>query len=179
MKYYLLALLFSVSALGTDVLNVGIRVNLEYSDLNSHCKLSALNEPFRLAVQIKDGGVVRARLKKENRFGTPIIRDFREEELRGIEVIEEAGLMWIKEMVLSAETLNLFLFAGEGFGKDSCVPPQEVKRAQLNRVHFDFGVDSVGYLLPHLLNSNEEALRGESPEGNPFQIKLSLTQDRR
>jgi hypothetical protein len=179
MKYFLLALLCSVSALGTDVLNVGIRVNLEYSDLNSHCKLSALSEPFRLAVLIKDGRVEQARLKKESRFSTSISHDLSAEELEGLQVRQEADLMWIKQLVLSSTTLKLFLYAGEGLGKDSCVPPRNMEIEKHGLIYFDFGVESVDYLLPHLLNSNEEVFRGESLEGNPFRIKLSLTQDRR
>jgi|688.fasta_scaffold307704_2 hypothetical protein len=179
MKLFLVSLLFSLGAFGSEVLNVGLRVNLEYSDLDYHCKLSALNEPFRLAVQIREGEVVRARLKKESRFGSSFTRDLSENEMRSIEVLQEAGLMWIKKLSLDPETLNLFLFAGEGFGKDTCVPPQEVRKATADTVLFDFGIDSVDYLLPHFFNSNEVILRGEIPETGVYRIKLSLTQDRR
>jgi len=179
MKLFLVSLFFSLSAFGSEVLNVGLRVNLEYSDLDKHCKLSALNEAFRLAVQIREGEVIRGRLKKESRFGSSFTRDLSENEMRSIEVLQEAGLMWIKKLSLDPETLNLFLFAGEGFGKDTCVPPQDIRKATTDTILFDFGIDSVDYLLPHLINSNEVILRGEIPETGAYRIKLSLTQDRR
>ncbi len=179
MKMFPFGLLFSLSALGADLLNVGLQVNLEYSDLDYHCKLSALNQPFRLAVEIRDREVVRARLKKESWFGSSLTRDLSEDEVGNFQVLEEAGLMWFKKVYLSSETVNLLLFAGEGFGKDSCIPPQGIREAMSEPILFDFGIDSVGHLLPHLIHSNEVVLRGVTQEGNPFRIKLSLTQDRR
>lgn len=164
---------------GSDVFNVGLRVNLEYSDLNSHCRLSSLVEPFRLGAEVQNGRVTRAQITKKSRFLEPLVYELNEQELSGLDYREEDNLFWIKQLYVSPELLRKFLFAGKGFGSDSCIPPEALNAVPLPAVLFDFGVDSVGYLLPALISSQEVILRDKFEGTTPFRIRISLTQDRR
>ena len=94
-------------------------------------------------------------------------------------VPEENNLFWIRRFYVSPQLLRTFLFAGKGFASDSCIPPADFETIPLDGILFDFGVDSVGYLLPHLISSEEVIFRGKLESSKPFRIRISLTQDRR
>lgn len=178
-KVFVLCFFFSSLGLGADVFNLGLRVNLEYSDLNTHCRLSALVEPFRLAAEVEEGRVLKAQLSKRSRFLEPFTYELSEEESAGLEFREESNLFWIRRFYVSPQLLRTFLFAGKGFASDSCIPPADFETIPLDGILFDFGVDSVDYLLPHLISSEEVILRGKLESSKPFRIRISLTQDRR
>lgn len=179
MRLFLILILFGKQLLASELFTVGLQVKFEYSDLHSHCRLSALVEPYRLAAEIENGQVVRARLFKKGPHLSPTDYDFTKEELRGLEIREEAGLMWLKSLRASSEMLQILIQTGAGLGSHTCVPPQEIAREVLESSHFDFGITEVGYLLPHLINSNELVFHGRNNFVGPFRIKLSLVQDRR
>lgn len=178
-KVFVFLLGLGLPAFSSDVFNVGLRVNLEYSDLYNHCKLSALVEPYRLSAELNEGKVTRALLRKSARFQTEKTIELTEAENQSLEIREEANQMWIKQLFVSPELLKALLFSGEGFGSDTCVPPAGIDTVFPEQVTFDFGVESVGYLLPHLITSQEVILRGKTQENTSFRIRLSLTQDRR
>jgi hypothetical protein len=130
-------------------------------------------------VEINNGELLRGKLKKSSRFNPELSFDLTKEELEGVEVRQEAGLFWIRKIGISPRILKQLLVSGEGFGSDTCLPLQGVSEVIPDSIVFDFGVESVGYLLPHLIHSNEVFLRGKTESMQPFLIKLSLTQDRR
>ncbi len=179
MKWVLLSWFGAFTSFGADILNVGLQARFEYSDLFSHCKLSALVEPFRLGAELEEGRVVRARISRNTPGKKPMAYELSEEELQGLEILEEAGLKWVKGLSVNSEILKLFIYAGEGFGRDACVPPKGISSLNPSTALFDFGVEEVGYLLPHLISSNEVILKGQTQASNSYQIKLSLVQDRR
>jgi len=179
MKLLALGLFWSFTSFGADVFNVGLQVRFEYSDLDSHCKLSALVMPYRLGAELEEGRVVRTRISRSLPGRETLTYDLNEDELRGVEIREEAGLMWLKSLSVSEEMLKLFIYAGEGFRSDTCVPPRGISSMNPNSALFDFGVEEVGYLLPAFFSSNEVIIKGQTQASNPYQINLSLVQDRR
>jgi len=170
--------LWGATSWATDVFSVGLRVNLEYSDLEHHCKLSALVEPHRLSLEILNGKVVRGKVTQGSRFSPVRSLDLTSDEREALEFREEENLFWIKSLRVSPPLLRKLVFSGKGFGQDTCIPPQGIATISPDSVTFDFGVESVGYLLPHLIHSNEVILRGQTSQGEPYRIKMSLTQDR-
>lgn len=176
----LIVLVFSVTtpSLASDIVNVGLRVNLEYADLDDHCKLSALIQPWRLAVEIRDGKVVRGKLKKTPALAPPFTYELTSEELNGLEIREEREQVWIKTLVASPELLRLLIYTGEGHSRDACVPPRGIANLSPEKLVFDFGIESVGHLLPTLLDSQEAFVRGETHTAGSYRIKLSLVQVR-
>lgn len=179
MKSVVISFLVAASSFGTEVFNVGMQARVEYADLFSHCKLSALVEPYRFAAEVEEGRVIRARLSRKVPDGESISYEFNEEELYRIEIREEGNLKWLKVLPLSSEILSLLIYSGKGFGADACVPPSGIASLVPSSNYFDFGVEEVGYLLPHLISSNEIIVKGKTHAANPYQIKLSLVQDRR
>lgn len=170
--------LWGATSWATDVFSVGLRVNLEYSDLDHHCKLSALVEPHRLSLEILNGKVVRGKVTQGSRFSPSRSLDLTSDEREAIEFREEENLFWIKSLRVSPPLLRKLIFSGRGFGHDTCIPPHGIATIVPDSVIFDFGLESVGYLLPHLINSNEVTLRGQTLQGSPYRIELSLTQVR-
>jgi len=179
LRILLVSVFSSVLAAGTDAINVGLRVNLEYSDMNHHCKLSALVEPYRLAVEMREGELLRAQIKRSSRFKPEVRIELDDEELAGMEARSESDLFWLKKLWVSPRLLEQLIFSGEGFGSDSCFPPDGMRDISPHSFQLDFGVESVGYLLPHLIHSDEVVIRGRTNQSEPFTIRLSLTQDRR
>ena len=59
-----------------------------------------------------------------------------------------------------------------------CVPPEDLEDLKSNNTIVDFGVSSVGYLLPRMLNSNQSLIVGRTSKKDPYQIRLSFTQVR-
>jgi len=178
MKKILFLFLVAAPIWGMDVINVGLRVSLEYSDLDHHCRLSSLIQPWRLAAEMEDGKVVRARLKKTPIFSAPSTYDLTQGELEGLRIIEEKGYVWVKTFSVSPEMLRALILTGEGSSRDACVPPHGIATVEPDSILFDFGIESVGYLLPTLINSQEVIIRGQTEISERYRVKLSLTQVR-
>jgi len=178
MKKILFLFLIAAPIWALDVINVGLRVNLEYSDLDNHCTLSSLIQPWRLAAEIEDGKVIRARLKKTPTFLPPSTYDLSPREIEGLKIIEEKGHVWVKTFFVSPEILRALLLTGEGSSRDACVPPQGIATVEPETVLFDFGIESVGHLLPTLIDSEELIIRGQTENSERYRVKLSLTQVR-
>jgi hypothetical protein len=131
-----------------------------------------------LAVEVQDGKVMRGKVTKSSPFGPTTSLDLNLDEGQAIEIREEDDFFWIKSLSVSRPLLESFIFSGQGFGRDACVPPQGISFMGPDSVTFDFGVESVTFVLPHLIYSNEVVIRGQTLNGNPYRIKMSLTQDR-
>lgn len=179
MKLIVSLLLSGSSLYATQVINIGLRIGLEYTDFDHHCRLSALVEPYRLSAELEEGKVVRAKLTLPSRFLPPVTYEFDGLELERLEILEEGSLVWIKQLFASPALLKQLVYTGRGFSSDACVPPQELSSLPEEGVVFDFGVESVGYLLPHLIHSQEVRLEGNTESLRPYRILLTLTQDRR
>ncbi|NBX83032.1 hypothetical protein EBQ90_08090 [bacterium] len=179
MKLVFVVLLSGSPLLATQVFNVGLRIGLEYTDFDHHCRLSALVEPYRLSAELKAGKVVRAKLTLPSRFLPPVTYELNGLELERLEILEESTMVWIKQLYASPALLKQLLYTGRGFGSDACLPPRGVSSLPEEGVVFDFGVDSVGYLLPHMIHSQEVNLEGNTESLRPYRILLRLTQDRR
>lgn len=178
-KVWLLVGMLCFQSYAVEILNVGIRVNLEYSDLDTHCRLSQVLEHYRFSAELENETVITAQLKKQSPSGHSIAYKFSESELRQIEVRKDKGLTWLKKLPAASDLIAILFKTGEGFGRDSCVPPQEVATFYPNSFDYDFGVEEVGYLLPTLIHSDEVTFRGQNVKNQNYQIRMSLTQDRR
>jgi hypothetical protein len=174
----------SPESAATNLLNVGIRVEMKFDSFGQNCNLAPLYPRFNLSVQMEHGMPVRARISKLARLGVlasqppSIFYDLTATELQTLDVRTDQGLSWVKSVELSPEATRMLADAGKGLASDACVPPAGLRYSSDQPVSFDFGVEEVGYLLPKMLNSNSILLRGMTAARDPFQIEMTLTQDR-
>lgn len=178
-KWSFVLFLWGSAVFSAQVVNLGLRVNLEYTDFEHHCKLSALVQPYRLSAELKNGKPVRSQLTLPSRFLPPVSYELNPVELEQLQILEENQLVWAKQLYASPELLRQLIYTGKGFASDACLPPQGIRSLSEEGVLFDFGVDSVGYLLPAMIHSQEVILEGETESFRPYRIRLSLTLDRR
>lgn len=172
-------LFFSTQAAASSHLfNVGIRVDMKYEAFGETCHLRALFRHFNLSAEIKDDLVTRAMITKLNTHGPAVSKALTQPELSDLIIKTEQDLSWVRSMVVSQDILQTLIHTGAGLSKYDCQPPKDLVYETLDPVHFDFEVDSVGYLLPHLIHSKPVIIRGHKSNGDPFRIQLILTQDR-
>lgn len=156
-----------------SILTVQLRVIVEYSDIEYYCKSSAISTPFIFTLEIENNKAIRGSLKKD---GNPLYR-LDPRELENIRIISDSGLSWIKSMILSDDMLRLFIY-GDSNHRNMCAPPENLDDLKSNTILVDFGVSSVGDLLPKMLNSNQPVITGQTSKKDPYQIKLSFAQIR-
>ena len=155
-------------------LNVKLRVSIEYSDIDYYCKSSAISVPFVFTIELDDNNkAIRGILKKDKYKSYSL----EQKELENIQIISENNLAWIKSIKLSDGLLKLFAY-NDSHLKSMCSPPEDLKDLNSNEALIDFGVSSIGYLLPQILNSNQIIVYGKNSKNESYQIKLSLTQIR-
>lgn len=157
----------------TTILVVKLKVTIEYSDIEYYCKSSAISIPFVFTIELDSNKPIRGSLRKDK---NPLYL-LDQEELDNIRVISESGLSWIKSMVLSDNMLRLFVYGDSNY-RNMCVPTENLEDLKSNNSLVDFGVLSIEYLLPTMLNSNKSVITGKTSKKDPYQIKLSFTQIR-
>lgn len=150
------------------LLAIELRVNLEYIDSKRHCKRSAIEPPFTLIVKIQNSIPISAYLNGYR---------FNQQELNGLEIITELDFAWLKQLTLYTNIFNMLVFTGKEGSYPTCVPPKDIVFDLKNPI-IDFGVTSVGYLLPKMINSDTHFIHGKNKEKEDCQIKLSLLQIR-
>ena len=170
---------FAHTSIAGELLNVGLRVDLKYESFGEACRLHALFRHYDLSLEVTTNEVTRAQLTKLNVFGSPQNSQLTDQELASFDVRKDQNLSWIKSFTASSDLAKTLLKTAEGLGKsDSCKPPEDLIYDDLDNIHIDFGIEEVGYLLPHFINSKPVILRGYKPNGDPFLIEMTLTQDR-
>lgn len=173
------SLFFSQTVWGGDLLNVGLRVDMKYESFGESCHLRGLFRHYDLSLEIINNHVSRGQLTKLNHFGPTEQIPMDEQETASFDVRSEAGLSWIKAFSASPSLMHKLMSTAKGLGKsDSCQPPRDLIFEDLGVTAFDFGVEKIDHLLPHLIYSQTVILRGHKPNGDPFRIQLTLTQDR-
>lgn len=156
------------------ILTTKLRVTIEYSDLEYYCKSSAISTPFVFALEVNDKNkAVRGSLRKDR---NPLY-SLKKEELDNIQIISESNVAWVKSLLLSDDLLRLFIYNDSNY-RNMCSPPENLPELKTDNYVIDFGVSSVGYLLPGMLPSNQLKIHGRTAKENLYQIKLSLTQIR-
>ena len=154
------------------LLTIKLRVSIEYSDIEYYCKSSAISTPLILTMELDDKNkIVRASLKK-NKDKTYILES---DELDNINILSEAGLSWIKSIVLSDNLLRFMVYADSHL-TSMCSPPENLEDLKAHNIVIDFGVSSIGYLLPYMMTSNTVSINGQNSKNNWYQINLALTQ---
>lgn len=156
------------------ILTTKLRVSVEYSDIEYYCKSSAISKPFVFALEVNDQNkAVRGSLRKDR---NPLY-SLKKEELDNIHIILESNVAWIKSLLLSDNLLRLFIYNDANY-RNMCSPPENLPELKADDYLIDFGVSSIGYLLPGMLPSNQLRISGITSKENLYQIKLSLTQIR-
>lgn len=183
MKTYALGLLsgfflFSSSVLASEFFNVGLRVDLKHESFGESCHLRALFRHHNLSAELVDGQVTRAQLQSVTTRTPSLIHPLSQSEKSSIDIRSEKNLSWIKSLFVTPETLKVFYQTGYQLAKDACRPPLDLVIDVPGETHFDFQVEEVGYLLPHLIHSKPVIIRGHKANGEPFKMELTLTQDR-
>ncbi len=183
MKTYALGVLtgfflFASSLSAGEFFNVGIRVDLKYESFGEACRLHALFRHYNLSAELADGHVKRAQLQSINTHTPPSVRALSENELQSLDIRSEQNLSWVKSVSFSPELLKVLYQTGHSLSKDECRPPLDLVIDVGGDTHFDFQVEEVGYLLPHLIHSKPVIIRGHKANGEPFKMELTLTQDR-
>ena len=183
MKTYALGLLsgfflFSSSLLASEFFNVGLRVDVKYESFGEGCHLRALYRHYNLSAELVDGQIKRAQLQSTNTRTPSTIRPLSQNELQSLDIRSEQNLSWVKSLSFSPEILKVLYQTGHSLSKDECRPPLDLVIDVGNETQFDFQVEEVGYLLPHLIHSKPVIIRGHKANGEPFKMELTLTQDR-
>lgn len=156
------------------LLTVKLRVSIEYSDIEYYCKSSAISTPLILTLELDNKNrAVTGSLRKDKSK----IYNLRLSELNKIKVLSENEWLWIKNIKLSNDLLRFLVYNDENY-RNMCTPPENLTNLGSGDYSIDFGVSSVGYLLPTMLNSNEIVMTGNNSKNNLYQIKLSLIQIR-
>lgn len=173
------SLFFSQTVWGGDLLNVGLRVDMKYEAFGESCHLRSLFRHYDLSLEIINNHVNRGQLTKLNHFGPTEQTPLDEQETASFDVRSEAGLSWVKAFSASPSLMHKLMNTAKGLGRgDSCHPPRDLIFNDLGNTSFDFGVETINHLLPHLIHSQPVILRGHKQNGDPFRIQLTLTQDR-
>lgn len=173
------SLFFSQTVWGGDLLNVGLRVDMKYESFGESCHLRSLFRHYDLSLEVINSHVNRGQLTKLGHFGPTEHTRLNDHETASFDIRSEAGLSWIKAFSASPSLMRKLMNTSTGLGKsDFCLPPQDLIFDDLGDTVFDFGVEAVNYLLPHLIHSQPVILRGHKPNGDPFRIQITLTQDR-
>jgi hypothetical protein len=179
LKIFLVLLFLPQNLFAADLLNVGLRVDMRYETFGEACHLRGLFRHYDLSMEIKNNEVSRAKLTKLNTFGPSIAHSINKQDAATFDVRTEGGLSWIKSFSASPEIITKLINTAEGLGKeDSCQPPTDFISDNLQPVYFDFDVEEVSYLLPHLINSKPVVLQGHGANAEPFRIVITLIQDR-
>lgn len=156
------------------ILTTKLRVSIEYSDIEYYCKSSAISKPFVFTLEVNDQNkAVRGSLRKDR---NPLY-SLKKEELDNIHIISESNIAWIKSLLLSDDLLRLFIYNDSNY-RNMCSPPENLPDLKTDDYLIDFGVSSIGYLLPGMLPSNQLKISGITSKENLYQIKLSMTQIR-
>lgn len=183
MKTYVLGVLsgflfFSSSLLAGEFFNVGLRVDLKYESFGEACRLHALSRHYNLSAELVDGQVKRAQLQSVGTRTPSTVHALSQNELQSFDIRSEQNLSWVKSLSFSPEILRVLYQTGHSLSKDDCRPPLDLVIDVGSETHFDFQVEEVGYLLPHLIHSKPVTIRGHKANGEPFKMILTLTQDR-
>jgi hypothetical protein len=183
MKTYALGLLsgfflFSSSLLASEFFNVGLRVDLKYASFGEACRLHALSRHYNLSAELVDGQVKRAQLQSVSTRAPSTVRALSLNELQYLDIRSEQNISWVKSLSFSPEILRVLYQTGHSLSKDDCRPPLDLVIDIGSETQFDFQVEEVGYLLPHLIHSKPVIIRGHKANGEPFKMELTLTQDR-
>lgn len=169
---------FSSSLFGGELFNVGLRVDLKYESFGEACHLRSLFRHYNLSAELVDGQVKRAQLKSANTRTPSAVQALSQNEVQSLDIRSEQNLSWVKSFSLSPELLRVLYETGHSLSKDECRPPSDLVIDVQGETQFDFQVEEVGYLLPHLIHSKPVMIRGHKANGEPFKMELILTQDR-
>jgi hypothetical protein len=179
LKLTLGSVFISYTAFAGELLNVGLRVNLKYESFGEACRLSELFRHFNISLEVLNGNVTRGQLTKVNISGSPQNSKLTDQELAGFDVRRDQNVSWIKSFKASPALTKKLLNTADGLGaSDSCKPPGDLVYDDLENTYIDFGIEAVDHLLPVFIYSKPVFLRGHKPNGDPFLIELTLTQDR-
>ncbi len=173
----LLALMSQMAAAG-ELFNVGLRVDLKYDSFGESCRLHALYRHYNLSAEIHDDVVERAQLTKIKMSESQKVFALTSDEMLALDIRHDQGYSWLKSIAIGPDLLRVIIRTADGLSKSECKLPHDVIIENDDHIVFDFGVEKVEYLLPHLMDSNSVKIRGRKENGDPVLMTLTLTQDR-
>lgn len=172
---FLLMLLGSLVAEGSNINWVRLKTTYTYRDLYNICSIGHYPKELLLSMEVVQGKATRVALKEgTTTFPSQIV--FSSNEVQGVGLYEDKeGKLWVQKIELSSRILA-WIATHMGTESTGCSPSQEIVSLSPKALNFVFDLSTI-MNFPSNAQSNLGKFEGQIKELSGYEAEVSFTQE--